>query len=513
MIVPKERTHPGAPGGTQPGTARRVAGRWRRGARTLATCHCQLVRNCLLQSGSRAQTQVVVTHEQIADLAIVGHVVTSTEHYLRGEVQIYNGKIINVSPVPTGDAVERRLDVGTAYVMPGVIDPHVHCLSHASEGIETGTRSAAAGGVTTILEMPFDADGPIWSVAAFEAKRRRVEAEAHIDVAMYATVEPGGEGIKEIAGLAGAGAACFKVSTFHTDPRRFPRTPDDELLRVFSEIAKTGRRVCVHSENNEIVQAKVTELQRSGEISPLLHCASRPPVTETAAVANVLELGREIGVRLHFCHISTPRAIELVRWYASQGSPASAEVCPHYLTLTEDDMERAGARLKCNPPLRTREHVDGLWEQLRRGEIDAIASDHAPWPMELKSKANIFDNVSGGPGVETLLPIVASSALHERNVDVNELVRVTSTRVAETFGLADKKGDLKPGLDGDVVVFDADEQWTVDESLLQSNAGWSPFHGTTLRGRVMLTVSRGQIAYDGDKVQSQPGQGRFLRPA
>lgn len=443
-----------------------------------------------------------------ADLAVSGHVVTSTNRLPGGEVRIRDGRIVAVLEGPSDAPAAERVDVGDAYVMPGVIDPHVHCLSYEGEGIAAATRSAAAGGVTTILEMPFDADGPIWSVPVFTAKRERVRAEAHVDVGMYATVEPGGEGIDEIPGLAEAGAACFKVSTYHTDSRRFPRTPDDELLAVFEAIAATGRRVCVHSENNEIVQAKVAELKDRGESDPLLHCAARPPVTETAAVANVLELGKDIGVRLHFCHISTPRAVDLVRQHVRDGSPASVEVCPHYLTLTEADMAARGAWMKCNPPLRTDDHVAGLWE--RFDAVDAIASDHAPWPREYKKRANIFDNASGFPGVETMFPVTASAALHDHRLDPRALVNATSTKVAARFGLSHRKGDLVPGLDGDLVVLDPTARWTLDEASLHSTAGWSPFHGRELRGRVTLAVSRGEVVWDGSRVLAEPGRGRFL---
>ncbi|QIZ38844.1 dihydroorotase family protein [Saccharopolyspora sp. ASAGF58] len=449
-------------------------------------------------------------NDLVADLAVVGHLVTSDAQYPRGEVRVRDGRIIAVLDVPSDAPAEQRVDVGEAYVMPGVIDPHVHCLSYAGEGIEAGTRSAAAGGVTTILEMPFDQEGPIWSVSAFNDKLARVRREAHVDVAVYATVEPGGNGISQIAGLAEAGAACFKVSTYHTDPNRFPRTPDDELIEVFAEIAKTGRRLCVHAENDEIVRAKVAELHASGELDPRLHCAARPPVTETAAVANVLELGRDTGVKLHFCHISTPRAVDLVQWHRSGGAPATVEVCPHYLTLTAEDMVRRGAWLKCNPPLRDAEHVDGLWERFRAGQIDAIASDHAPWPKHYKDRKNIFDNASGGPGVETLLPVTASEALHTRKIDPCELVRTTATKVAKAFGLAGRKGDLKPGLDGDLVVLDPHREWIVDGAELHSNAGWSPFDGMRVRGKVLLTVSRGEVIWDGSHLHSEAGRGEFL---
>lgn len=448
-----------------------------------------------------------------ADLAVVGHVVTSETQLPRGEVRVRGGRIVAVFDRPSDIPANERVDVGSAYVMPGIIDPHVHCLSYAGEGIDVGTRSSAAGGVTTILEMPFDEGGPIWSVGAFEGKRQLVQREAHVDVGLYATVEPGGQGIEEIAGMAAAGATCFKVSTYHTHGRRFPRTPDNELLTVFEEIARTGRRVCVHAENNEIVQAKVAELKAFGERDPRLHCDSRPIVTETAAVANVLELGREIGVKLHFCHISTPRSIDLVRWHRYNGSPATVEVCPHYLTLTADDMAGCGGWLKCNPPLRGPDEVEGLWERFHLGEIDAIASDHAPWPAGAKDRSNIFDNASGGPGVETLLPVTASSAIHEHRVDPCELVRTTSTKVARAFGLGDRKGDLLPGLDGDIVVLDPNVAWTVDGTLLHSNAAWSPFHGRRLQGRVMLTVSRGEVIWDGSRLLSSPGRGEFLAPS
>lgn len=448
-----------------------------------------------------------------ADLSVTGHVVTSQREYPRGEVRVRDGRVLAVRETPSDAPAAERVDAGGAYVLPGVVDPHVHCLSHAGEGIEAATRSAAAGGVTTLLEMPFDEAGPVWSVDAFRAKRAAVLREAHLDVGMYATVEPGGQGIAEIPKLAAEGAACFKLSTFQTDPRRFPRTPDGEMLDAFAEIARTGLRVCVHAENDEIVQRNLARLRASGASGPLLHGVSRPPVAETAAVAAVLEFARASGVHLHFCHVSTPHAVDLVQWHRRTGTSVTTEVCPHYLTLTEQDMVRGGARLKYNPPLRTPAEADGLWHRLRSGALDMVASDHAPWPLALKQRDHVLDNASGGPGVETLLPLVAGAALHERRMTPRELVRSLSTRAAHAFGLADRKGDLRPGLDGDLVILDPDAEWTVDGSRLRSNAGWSPFDGMRIRGRVRCTVSRGEVIWDGESVRSAAGRGRFLAPA
>lgn len=441
------------------------------------------------------------------DLSIVGCLVTRAGVFPRGEVRVRDGKIVARLTEVSNAAYSERIDVGEAFVLPGIIDPHVHSLSAPTEGVEAATRSAAAGGVTTIMEMPFDQEAPVWTVDRLKAKRQLVAREAHVDVALYATVRPGG-GVGEVAPLAAAGATCFKVSTYHTDPNRFPRTPDDELLEVFAAVAATGRRICVHAEIDEIVKAKIAENRSSGA-DPLAHCRSRPPVTETAAVAHVLELARPSGVKIHLCHMSLPRSFALIRAYAAAGMPASGEVCPHYLTFAEADMSAYGARLKVNPPVRSRADVEGLWARLRAGQVDAIASDHAPWPLAQKNEPNIFDNASGAPGVETLLPVVASEAL-ARGVDIRMVAAVTSWRPAELFGLDHRKGDLVPGLDADLVIYDPRASYVLQEGQLHSNAGWSPFNGMRLSGRVILTVSRGAVVWDGKSVVSDPGRGQLI---
>lgn len=446
---------------------------------------------------------------QLCDLSVVGHVVCRSGRYPRGEVRIRDGRVAAVAPQVTGDPCEQQIDVGDAYVLPGVIDPHVHSLSDPREGIAAATRAAAAGGVTTILEMPFDKAGPVWTADRVKAKREIVLQEAHVDVGLFATVRPG-NGVREVPALAAAGAVTFKVSTYHTDPNRFPRIPDNELVEVFRAIAATERRVCVHAENDEIVRNLVAELRDTGSTDPRAHCAARPAVSETAAVANTLELARAADAKVHFVHMSLPHSIDLVRSAVRRGVDASAEVCPQYLIFTEEDMLSLGARAKVNPPPRTRADVDGLWAWLAADEIDALSSDHAPWPLSEKNKPNIFDNASGAPGVETLFPVCAAVGLHERGVSIESLARATSWRPAELFGIGHRKGDLRPGLDADITVFDPSREWTLDEATMQSNAGWSPFHGRTLRGRVTMTISRGEVIYDGEQVTAKPGRGRLV---
>jgi allantoinase len=436
-------------------------------------------------------------------------VVCRAGHYPRGEVRVTGGRVAEVLARPSDQPYGQRIDVGDAYVLPGVIDPHVHSLSDPREGIGTATRAAAAGGVTTILEMPFDKAGPVWSPERVAAKRELVAREAHVDVGLFATVQPGG-GASAVPALAEAGAVTFKVSTYHTDPNRFPRTPDDELLEVFRAVARTGRRVCVHAESDEIVRRLMSQLRASGVSDPRAHCAARPAVSETAAVANTLELARAAEAKVHFVHMSLPQSIDLIRAAARDGVDASGEACPQYLMLTEQDMIRLGARAKVNPPPRTRADVDGLWARLATDEVDVLSSDHAPWPLSEKSQENIFDNASGAPGVETLFPVCASVGLHERNVSIDSLVRACCWRPAELFGIGHRKGDIRVGLDADITVFDPSVEWTVDETELLSNAGWSPFQGLSLRGRVMRTICRGATVYDGTRVTAAPGQGQLV---
>ena len=233
---------------------------------------------------------------------------------MRAGLTIRNGRIEELS-APGGG-----LDFGDALLLPGAVDVHVHTRSYDGEGIERCTLAAAAGGVTTIVDMPYDAAGPIDSIDAFEAKIGDVELEAHVDVALWATVPPRGP-ITDVQALVDAGAAAFKLSTFETHPQRFPRIPDGQLLRAFEAIAAAGGLAGVHAENDEIVRAGIAaEQAANGGADPLAHARSRPPVAEHEAIARVLEFARATGVRLHVCHVSTPRGVELVAAARRDGS-------------------------------------------------------------------------------------------------------------------------------------------------------------------------------------------------
>jgi allantoinase len=412
---------------------------------------------------------------------------------VRAGISIRDGQIEAVGE-PFGDGV----DFGDALLLPGAVDVHVHTRSYAGEGIERCTLAAAAGGVTTIVDMPYDAAGPIDSLSAFEGKVRDVENEAHVDVALWATVPPRGP-IEDVDALVAAGAAAFKLSTFETHPERFPRIPDGQLLAAFEAIAAAGGLAGVHAENDEIVRAGIAREVAAGRGGdPLAHARSRPPVAEHEAIARVLELARATGVRLHICHVSTPRGVDLVAAARRDGVDVSAETCPHYLLLDQSELERRGGEAKINPPLRD--------APLPPEGLDLVSSDHVGWPVQRKHGPDIFALAAGAPGVELIVPLVHDA------LGAAGLVRLVSEAPARRFGLWPRKGNLMPGADADLLVLDPASEWEIDPAALVTCAGWSPYAGRRVRGRVIAAFSRGVKVWDGVSAGAAmgPGHGRFV---
>ena len=250
----------------------------------------------------------------------------------------------------------------------------------------------------------------------------------------------------------------------------------------------------------------------AGRTDPLAHGRSRPPVSETEAVGRVLELAYGTPVHVHIVHASVPRSFDLVHRYRQDGVRATAETCIQYLVLDETAVPRLGALAKINPPLRGREHVDGLWRYLAAGRIDQVTSDHAPWALSRKSDPDIFRNASGAPGVETLLPLLYHFGVASGRISILDLAALLAERPARNFGLFPRKGCLAPGADADIVVLDPDSVWTIQARQLHSGAGWSPFEGLEVRGRVAQTFVRGRAAFEDGAVVARPGDGRFIPP-
>ncbi|MGW0737687.1 dihydroorotase [Streptomyces sp. NPDC002851] len=419
-----------------------------------------------------------------------------------------------IREVRTGDpdpgTAVRFIDVGDAFVLPGAVDAHVHSYSHAGEGLRASTSAAAAGGVTTIVEMPFDATGPINSAERVDAKLELVDDEALVDVALLGTLEPGG-GWRRAWELVEAGVVGFKVSLFDTDPVRFPRIGDAELLDVMRAVGEAGSTLCTHAENNEIIKALLADEARQSSTDPRVHGRTRPPVTETLGVLTAMEIAAHQGNALHLCHLSLGRSADLVSWYQGQGVDITFETCPHYLLFTEDDMLAQRGRLKINPPLRGDAERTAMWNAVGAGLASVISSDHAPWPVRLKEHDRILANHSGVPGTETLVATTLGACLrrHGAGPEFIKTVEALTANPADRYGIGHRKGRLEPGYDADIMVLEAADDWQIDEGALHSNAGWSPYDKYVPGARVTLTLSRGAVVWSVDQgLVGTPGRGQ-----
>ncbi|MDZ7802282.1 MAG: dihydroorotase family protein [Trueperaceae bacterium] len=447
------------------------------------------------------------------DRVIIGDLVLPHGVERNGALSIDGGRIVGIHPSGGAPEALETLDYQGKLVLPGGIDTHVHAYSGSEqqEGLERLTRGAARGGLTTVLDMPYDRPDAITDTERFQAKVEVVGREAVVDVGLYATLTKFG-GAPSVASLAQAGACAFKLSTYETDPNRFPEIPDSELVRIFPEIAETGSLVAFHAENGAIIDPLVKAYREAGTVNPEAHCWSRPPESEGTAVAKLLELARAHPVRLHVVHLTVPFVYDLIGAYQDAGVDVTAETCLHYLILAQEQMDSLGGFGKMNPPLRPAEMRDDLWGRLEAGQIAFVTSDHAPWPASVKTKPVIFDNASGLPGVETLLPLLYSEAVAGRDLDVVRFAELIATNPAERFGLYPRKGALIPGGDADVCVLDPTARWRFDAARTESIARWSPFDGTDVTGKVVRTLVRGADVFRDDEVVGAPGSGRFVRP-
>lgn len=447
---------------------------------------------------------------QDLDLVVSGALSLPDGRLVDGEVGIRDGRIAAITAPGVLNGSE-RLDAGSHLVLPGVVDAHVHTRSEPAEGLTRATTAAAAGGVTTMVDMPYDDPVPITNVVAFLDKVAAVDREAITDVALWATIAKTG-GLDEIEELVSAGACGFKVSTFETHPVRFPSIPDGELYLAMQRIQAAGSLIAFHAENDDLVRRLSSRLEAGGRSDPSAHAAARPPVAETEAVGRALELALATGVRVHIVHATVERAFKLVQRARGDGVDATAETCLHYLLMDEDELVRQGARAKINPPLRSRAEVERLWQLLAAGEIAYVTTDHVGWTRERKETRSIFEAKSGVPALELFLPLFFHEAVVKRGFSVGRLTQLLSEHPARRLGLWPQKGGLVVGADADLVIFDPERAWRVDEARLHTSAGWSPYHGRDVVGGIETVLVRGRAVFARGEPVGVAGRGRWVRP-
>jgi allantoinase len=442
------------------------------------------------------------------DLTIRGTLVLPDRLLPGGWLAVTDGRIAAIGSGEAPEAAE-SFDAGEDLVLPGVIDGQTHATSYGGlPGIRSTTRSAVAGGVTTIVDMPYDTPLPLTDVARLRAKTAAIAEHAHCDVALYATIMPG-QPLDQIAPLIEGGVVAFKISSFESSPTRFPRIPTADMLALMQRLAGTDLPLGLHNEDQEIVLATIARLRAEGRDGIEAHSASRPPAAEMAATAQFLELGAATGAHVHPVHLSTGRGFDLVGQYRDAGYRATGELCVHYLWFDpEEDGDELGPLMKVNPPIRPGER-QALWDALEAGLVAFVSSDHSSWPVDNKHTPSIFEAGAGVPGLETLLPAFHTVAARQGDAPALLTARMLSEEPARFFGLWPRKGALAVGADADIAVYSlGDQVWSA--AAAHDELNWSPFDGRSFDGRVARTWVRGRLAWDGRAIVNRPGDGAYI---
>ena len=410
-------------------------------------------------------------------------------------VLVRDGRIHGVSAHGVAPAGTTLVDAGDAVVMSGLVDTHVHVNEPGRtewEGFATATRAAAAGGVTTLLDMPLNSIPATTSVAALQAKRDAARAQCWVDVGFLGGVVPGNAA--DLAGLHAAGVFGFKCFLVPSGVAEFGHVAERDLREALPILARLRATLMAHAE-------LPGPLDRAPPMSDVRsyagYLASRPRAAEVEAIALVLRLAEEYGARVHIVHLSSSDALPLLATARTHGAAISVETCPHYLHFAAEDIPDGATEFKCAPPIRERANREALWRALEAGAIGLVVSDHSPCPPELKRRdAGDFAAAWGGIASLQLGLAIVWSGMRARNVPIERLATWMSAAPAKLAGLSRRKGAIAVGHDADFVVWHPEEEFTVRaESLLQRHP-MTPYLGARLPGVVEATYLRGECIYE-----------------
>jgi len=410
------------------------------------------------------------------------------------------------------EKAQETVDASGFHVFPGLIDAHVHFNEPGRtewEGIETGSRALAAGGGTMFFDMPLNAHPPTLDRASFDLKRSAAEAKSLTDFALWGGLVPGN--LDQLEALAERGVIGFKAFLSNSGVDDFARADNSTLREGMKVAARLKRIVAVHAESEAITSELSQKLQAAGKTSARDYLDSRPIEAELEAIHVAVEMAAETKCALHIVHVSCGAGIALVASASRQGVSVSCETCPHYLTLTEEDVIRIGAQAKCAPPLRPKSAQDVLWEYLKAGEIMTVGSDHSPSPPDMKKDSNFFRVWGGVAGAQHTLPLLITEGHVNRAMALPLISRVTCFNVAERFGLPPNKRGIQAGGDADLVLIDLNAEKKVRVEDLHQRHKNNPYVGRSLTGRVVRTILRGRTIYKDGEIVSTP-IGRLVTP-
>ena len=421
-------------------------------------------------------------------------------------VHIQGGQIERVAGFDEIDDDVRVVEAGESVVMAGVVDTHVHINEPGRtewEGFETATRAAAAGGVTTLVDMPLNSIPATTSVEGLEAKLEAARGKLHVDVGFWGGVVPGNT--DQLGPLVEAGVLGFKCFLCPSGVDEFQHVSEDDLREAMPVLAELGAVLLCHAEQPDAIEAAADVWEHGDARHYGLYLASRPRSAEDQAIAQLVEYARQFGARVHIVHLSSATALPFLRRARAEGLEVSVETCPHYLVFTPEDVAPGQTQFKCAPPIRPAANGDELWEALGAGDIDLIATDHSPSPPELKClDSGRFDEAWGGiASLQVSLPAVWTEA-SRRGYGLADVSRWMSQAPAELAGIADQKGSLQAGRRADLVIWDPQAEFVVEAENLEHRHAVTPYDGRTLEGVVEATYVGGRLVY---------GEGEFVGAA
>jgi len=446
------------------------------------------------------------------DLAIVGATVVTPSGVAPADVGVIAEKIVNIAPPGALESARRTIDACGMLLIPGAVDPHTHLDAemfsmHAIDDFKSGTAAAVAGGVTTIVDYAFQAHGG--SLAdAIEKWSAKARARALIDYGFHvALLDPSPEAIAEIPRVVERGVTSFKIFMMQGFEARAR-----DFMRAFRVAGDSGALLAIHAEDEHLIGFCTERLLAADKHDVTHFAASRPPLSEAAAVRRALAMTELSGTPAYFVHLSSREAVDEIRRARSRGRVVLAETRPIYLYLTEERfLEPNGAKYVGYPPLRSAEHRDALWAALEDGTVDVVATDHCSWTLERKISANRFTRMPPGmSNLETLVPMLYSEGVAKGRLSISRWVDLTATNAAKIFGMYPRKGAIVEGAAADLVVFDPACRVVINSREMHSRSDYDPFEGFEVTGWPKMTISRGRPIVTDRKVDAPAGRGEFI---
>ncbi|UQW98894.1 allantoinase [Rummeliibacillus sp. G93] len=436
------------------------------------------------------------------DLIIRNGNIVSADSVQLGDIAIKDGKIQEVTygRKIDGDAL-KEINAEGLHVFPGLIDSHVHFNEPGRaewEGLETGSKSLAAGGATTFFDMPLNSTPPTINAENLALKKALADQKAVVNPRFWGGLVP--ENIKDLKGLHDNGVIGFKAFMSPSGIADFNHSDDETIFKGMKEIASFGSILAVHAESTVICEQLAEEKISQGKTSARDYVESRPIISEIEAVRRIISYSEATGCKLHVVHASSRKVVKIIEEAKQRGVNVTVETCPHYLALTVKDLEEKGGLAKCAPPLRDEDEVEELWAALANGEIDVIGSDHSPAPASMKTITdNFFEGWGGISGAQSTLNILLTEGYYKRNLPLEKIVKLTAENPAKRFGLS-TKGKIASGYDADLAIVDLNESFTLHNEDLYYRHKHSPYVGMTFKGKVKNTLVNGEVVFENGKI-------------